>query len=188
VRERLNTQAKIAINERENSMKFVTYSIIGTLLCTLTIGGALSQTGGDSSLRSFLPRFEEGTNRFINGDNTLWKQNASRRDDVTIMGGWGAYEKGWAEVGPRYDWAAARFRESGAKVKVEYISSAVSGDLAYTVAIERSEALVTGQDKPAPMALRVTHVFRKEDGAWKLVHRHADPLTNKTAPSTVLQK
>jgi ketosteroid isomerase-like protein len=170
-------------------MKLVTYSIIGMLLCTLAIGGALSQTvAGDSSLRAFMPRFEEGINRFINGDPTLWKQNASRRGDVTIMGAWGAYEKGWAEVGPRYDWAAARFRESGARVKVEYISSAVSGDLAYTVAIERSEALVTGQDKPAPMALRVTHVYRKEDGAWKLVHRHADPLIDKTAPTTILQK
>jgi ketosteroid isomerase-like protein len=159
------------------------------LLCTLAIGGAVSQTGaGDSSLQSFLPRFEEGTSRFINGDPTLWKENASRRNDVTIMGGWGAYEKGWTEVGPRYDWAAARFRESGAKVSVEYISSAVGGDLAYTVAIERSEALVAGQDKPAPMALRVTHVFRKEDVAWKLVHRHADPLIDKTAPPAVLQK
>jgi ketosteroid isomerase-like protein len=170
-------------------MKLVTYSIIGMLFSTLAIGGALSQTGaGDSSLRSFLLRFEEGTGRFINGDNTLWKQNASRRDDVTIMGGWGGHAKGWDKVSPWYDWAAARFRESGAKVNVEYISSAVSGDLAYTVSIERSEALVAGQDKPAPMALRVTHVFRKEDGAWKLVHRHADPLIDKTAPATVLQK
>ncbi len=159
------------------------------LLSTLAIGGELSQTvAGDTSLRSFLPRFEEGTRRFINDDNTLWKQNASRRDDVTIMGGWGGHAKGWDKVGPWYDWAAARFKESGAAVKVEYISSAVSGDLAYTVAVERSEALVVGQDKPAPMALRVTHVFRKEDGAWKLVHRHADPLIDKTAPATVLQK
>jgi len=47
---------------------------------------------------------------------------------------------------------------------------------------------VTSQDKPTPMALRVTHVYRKEDGAWKLVHRHADPLINKMAPATVLQK
>jgi ketosteroid isomerase-like protein len=38
------------------------------------------------------------------------------------------------------------------------------------------------------MALRVTHIYRIEDGAWKLVHRHADPLINKTAPATVLQK
>jgi len=142
----------------------------------------------DRSLRAFLVQFEEGINRFINGDPTLWKQNASRRDDVTIMGAWGGCEKGWSEVGPRYDWAATRFRESGARVKVEYISSEVSGDLAYTVAIERSEVRLSDQDTPATMALRVTHVMRRENGVWKLVHRHADPITAKTAPATVLQK
>lgn len=173
-------------------MRFVTCSVIGILFSIIAIGAALSQSPSsvvkDSKLQAFLLRFEEGTRRFINGDNNLWKQNASHRDDATIMGGWGGHAKGWDKVGPWYDWAASRFKESGAKLKVEYISTAVSGDLAYTVAIERSEALVTGQDKPAPMALRVTHVFRQEDGVWKLVHRHADPLIEKTAPATVLQK
>jgi len=79
----------------------------------------------DSSLRAFLPRFEEATSRFINGDPARWKQNASRRGDATIVGAWGAYEQGWNEVGPRYDWAAARFKESGAEV--EYLSSGVGG-------------------------------------------------------------
>ncbi|HEY6403086.1 MAG TPA: nuclear transport factor 2 family protein [Blastocatellia bacterium] len=170
-------------------MKLVTYSFIGMALSILAVSAALSQTASsDSSLRSFLPQFEAGINGFINGDPTLWKKNASHRDDVTIMGGWGGLAKGWTKVDPWYDWAAARFRESGAKVSVEYISSEVSGNLAYTVAIERSEALVVGQDKPATMALRVTHVFRMEDGAWKLVHRHADPLVDKTAPAAVLQR
>jgi ketosteroid isomerase-like protein len=173
-------------------MKLVICSVIGILLSALVIGSALSQipagADGDSSLRSFLPRFEVGINNFINGDPTLWKENTSRRDDVTIMGGWGAYAKGWNDVGPWYDWAAARFKESGAKVKIEYISSGVSGDLAYTVSIERSEARVAGQSKPSPMVLRVSHLFRKEDGVWKLIHRHADPLIDKTAPAAVLQK
>lgn len=173
-------------------MKFVTCSVIGILLSILAIGSAPTQipaaASGDSSLRSFLAQFEEGISRFINGDPTLWKQNASRRDDATIMGAWGGYEKGWSEVGPRYDWAAARFRESSAKAKVEYLSSDVSGNLAYTVAIERSEVRLGDQDKPATMALRVTHILRKENGTWKLVHRHADPIFVKTAPATVLQK
>jgi ketosteroid isomerase-like protein len=170
-------------------MKLVTYSFIGMALSILAVSAALPQTSSsDSSLRSFLPQFEAGINGFINGDPTIWKKNASHRDDVTIMGGWGGMAKGWTKVDPWYDWAAARFKESGAKVRVEYISSEVSGNLAYTVAIERSEALVVGQDKPVTMALRVTHVFRREDGAWKLVHRHADPLIDKTAPDAVLQK
>ena len=142
----------------------------------------------DASLQEFLPRFEEGISRFINGDPDLWKQNASQRDDVTIMGGWGAYTKGWDKVGPWYDWAAARFHESGARLEVEYVSSGVSGDLAYTITLERSEVLLAGQEKLAAMTLRATHLFRRENGTWKLVHRHADPLVDKTAPATVLQK
>ena len=94
-----------------------------------TIPGAPPGIGraaaADPSLGAFLSRFEEATSRFINGDPTLLKQNASRRDDATIVGAWGAYERGWNEVGPRYDWAAARFKESGAEVEVEYLSSGV---------------------------------------------------------------
>jgi ketosteroid isomerase-like protein len=142
----------------------------------------------DKSFHQFLPQFEEGTTRFINGDPALWIEHVSQNDDATIMGGWGAYEQGWDEVGPRYDWAAARFMESGVKMEVEYLASGVSDELAYTVAIERSEALIVGQDQPAPLALRVTHLFRMEDGEWKLIHRHADPLMEKTAPDAVLQR
>jgi ketosteroid isomerase-like protein len=182
----------IKMESKALMLRITGIAIVSALLSIFALSCALSQVpsavAGDSSLQAFFPQFEEGTHRFINGNPNLWKQNASQGDDATIMGGWGAYEKGWKEVGRRYDWAAGRFRESGAKVKVEYLSSGVSGDLAYTVAIERSEVRLVDQDKPAPMALRVTHIFRKENGVWKLVHRHADPLINKTAPATVLQK
>jgi hypothetical protein len=105
-----------------------------------------------------------------------------------IMGAWGAYERGWNEVDRRYAWAAARFTPSGAQVEVEYLSSGVSGDLAYTVAIERSEVRLVDQDTPVRMALRVTHILRREHGEWTLMLRHADPLISKTAPDTVLAK
>ena len=190
-----NTSMKLQTIKMESKalmLRITGIAIVSALLSIFAPSCALSQVpsavAGDSSLQAFFPQFEEGTHRFINGNPNLWKQNASQGDDATIMGGWGAYEKGWKEVGRRYDWAAGRFRESGAKVKVEYLSSGVSGDLAYTVAIERSEVRLVDQDKPAPMALRVTHIFRKENGVWKLVHRHADPLIDKTAPATVLQK
>ena len=77
----------------------------------------------DSSFQSFLRRWEEAQSRFVTGDPTLWKQNASQSDDATILGGFGGYEKGWSEVGPRYDWASSQYKDSGAKLKVEYIST-----------------------------------------------------------------
>jgi ketosteroid isomerase-like protein len=142
----------------------------------------------DSSFDRFLCEFENGIRRFINGDGSVWKANASHGDDVTIMGAWGAHESGWASASTRYDWAAARFIESGAVPAFQYLASGVSGDLAYTVAIERSAALVAGEQAPASMPLRVTHIFRREDDTWKMIHRHADPLIDKTAPATVVKK
>lgn len=144
----------------------------------------------DSSFRVFLPEWEKAQSRFINGDPTLWKQHASRRDDVTILGGFGGYgEKGWHAVGARYDWASSQYKGGRATMKVEYLSVVVSGDLAFTVGIERQEgARVGDQQNPAQRALRATQIFRREDGAWKLLHRHADPLIEKQTPTATPKK
>ena len=136
----------------------------------------------------FLKGFEEATSGFLNGNAAPWKELASHGEDVTIMGAWGAAETGWTQANTRYDWAAARFHPSGARVHVQYLSSGESGDIAYTVAIERSIVQVAGEPRAAPMALRVTHLFRKEHGRWRMIHRHADPLMTKTAPAQPLQR
>ena len=138
-------------------------------------------TTADSNFKAFLTEWEKAQSRFINGDPTLWKQHASHRADVTILGGFGGYgEKGWDAVGARYDWASSQYKSRGATMKVEYLSVVVSGDLAFTVGVERQDgARVSGQQDPGRRALRATQVFRREDGAWKLMHRHADPLIEK---------
>jgi len=170
--------------------KQVTLSACALALSVFATASAASDRSivQDPTLRSFLASFEEGTQRFMNGDTALWIDNLSRRDDVAIMGAWGAQEKGWAEVRARYDWAGARFRDGQAKLTVEYLTSYQSGDLAFTTSIERAEVKVAGQEKAAPMALRVTHIFRREEGAWKLMLRHADPLVAKTSADSVLEK
>lgn len=173
-------------------MKLAFFSLILLLAGSIISGCIAPQANASSdaqtSFEAFLPTFEQGTNDFMNGDATLWLQNASHSDQASIMGGWGAYEQGWDEVGTRYEWAVQRFLPSDAKLEVDYIASKVSGDLAYTVAIERSTVLVVGQENPAPIALRVTHIFQREGSGWKLLHRHADPLMEKTAPDAVLEK
>lgn len=167
--------------------------LLGFFVCTL-FGHAQAQvshdTTVDSSFRTFLTEWEKAQSRFIKGDPTLWKQHASRRDDVTILGGFGGYgEKGWDKVGARYDWASSQYKGGGATVKVEYLSIVASGDLAFTVGIEWQEgARVGDQQQAGPRALRVTQIFRREDGDWKLMHRHADPLIEKQGPSATPKK
>jgi ketosteroid isomerase-like protein len=142
----------------------------------------------DQGFRTFLQDFEHATTRFINGDPGPWQALVSQRADVTLMGGWGIVARGWQDTSARYDWAARRFVESGAVLQVEYVSTVVSGDLACTVAIERSTPRLADAPAAAPMTLRVTHAFRREDGRWKLLHRHADPLIDTMAPASVLKR
>jgi ketosteroid isomerase-like protein len=93
-------------------------------------------------------------------------------DDVTLFGAWGTIEKGHEAVTSTMRWVGSRF--TGADdVDVENTVVASSGDLAYTVGFERSRVSVQG-GPPRDMAIRVTHIYRRMDGDWKLVHRHAD--------------
>jgi hypothetical protein len=69
-------------------------------------------------------------------------------------------------------WVGSRFTGASA-VDVEHTVIASSGDLAYTVGFERSHVSVDG-GPPRDMVIRVTHIYRRIGGDWKLIHRHAD--------------
>jgi ketosteroid isomerase-like protein len=56
------------------------------------------------------------------------------------------------------------------------------------VQIERPKAKVGGREEITPFTLRATMIFRPEDGEWKIVHRHADPITTPQAAESVLQE
>jgi len=143
-------------------------------------------TDAEASFQQALERMREATEEFINGNPDRWKALCSHADDATIVGGWGGHERGWAAVGARYDWAAARYR--GGELRVEVVAQGVSGDLGYTFHIEHQTARLVGVEAPVPVVLRVTHIYRREDGTWKLLHRHADPLTATQPVEAVAQR
>lgn len=122
--------------------------------------------------------------RVANGDTAAIKALYSRRDDATSFYGWGGYEKGWAAVEQRWGWAGGQFK--GGTVHHENVTTVVGSDLAYTTDIETFEARMAGMDRPARWSNRVTHIFRLEDGVWRLVHRHANRLEERYAPATRL--
>ena len=84
------------------------------------------------------------------------------------------------------DRAAANYRD-GEVVGFENVSSVVADDLAYIVEIESYRARVGGADEMTPVSVRVTSVFRRENGDWKLLHRHADPITAPRPAVSVIQ-
>ena len=72
--------------------------------------------------------------------------------------------------------AASSLLRDGEPTQFERISEYETPDLAY-IEIERTTVKIGGAEESSPVALRVTTIFRREDESWKVVHRHADPIT-----------
>jgi len=121
-----------------------------------------------------------------NGNPELYKRLYSRRDDVTVANPFGPPVRGWSEVSATLDRAAAIYQD-GEVVGFENVSTVTTPDLAYTVEVESYRARIGGAEEMARVAIRVTTTFRPEDGVWKVVHRHADPITAPRPPESVIQ-
>lgn len=140
----------------------------------------------DRALDQAIERTRAAVAEFVDGRPGAWKAHCSHAADATLFGGWGGYERGWTELGPRYDWAAARW--AGGSVTFEEIARHVSAELACTIHFERSRARLAGSAASVAVALRVTHLYRRERDGWRLLHRHADPLVAIQATESVIAR
>lgn len=122
----------------------------------------------------------------VSGDPGPYKALWSQRGDVTVLGGFGGYALGWDELSKNTDWAASRFGAKSFGIKM--LANGSSGDLAYAVWIEHGEVRVQGREDYLPIVVRVTHVFRREEGEWKIIHRHGDAVIDKTEATAILQR
>jgi ketosteroid isomerase-like protein len=123
------------------------------------------------TLAAALEQVDAALDAMRSGDPLPYIDCWAESDDVTLFGAWGPIEKGHERLVETFRWVGGRF-EGGSTV-TDYSVVFESGELAYTVGFERGEAVVDGSD-PFPMTIRVTHLYRRIDGVWRLVHRHAD--------------
>lgn len=128
----------------------------------------------DSDFRRFLARQAEAEKALVAGDVAprlaLWTRN----DPVSLLGAWGPNKVGWDAVSRTSHWVADRLGEgTNSDFRFDIDVAEAIGDMAYTVGFERFNSI--GADGTVePVTVRVTHVYRREDGEWKIVHRHGD--------------
>jgi ketosteroid isomerase-like protein len=117
-----------------------------------------------------LERYNRALGEFYNGNPEPVQRLWSHRDDVTLAPPFGPPTHGWEEVAASMERGASQFRD-GENVGFEIVESYVTPELAHVLRVERAKAKVGGSEEVAPMALRVTMVFRPEGGTWKVMHR-----------------
>jgi ketosteroid isomerase-like protein len=116
----------------------------------------------DDFLTLTLTRQVEAEQAPINGDPTQRLAMTSTQDPVTIFGAKVPLRRGWDEVSETLRWLAARWSDS-TDYRFDLVAAGVSGDLAYLVGFEHIANSVVGIPVE-PYTLRVTHIFRREDG------------------------
>jgi ketosteroid isomerase-like protein len=129
-------------------------------------------SGRDEFLNWVGSRLKDAEVAIHNGDAgprfAIWSSN----DPVTVLGAWMS-GSGHQEVSDIFRQLEAAFSDC-TSYSHDIVAADVHGDLAYTVGYEHTSASVNGE--PRQYSLRVTQVYRREDGEWKVAHRHADSL------------
>lgn len=141
----------------------------------------------ESDLVQAIEQDHQALNALVTGDPGPKKRMFSQRDDVTLANPLGPPVRGWSEIENTLERVASSIRD-GEPHRFERISEYATPDLACVLEIERTRAKLGGSDQMAAFSLRVSTVWRREDGQWRIVLRHADPITTPRPIESVLEQ
>jgi ketosteroid isomerase-like protein len=126
----------------------------------------------DDLLTTFLPRLVNAERALRDGDPSTRPVIWSHVPPVTFFGA-AVSRSGWDQIAPAFEALAGQFSDCRS-FEYEVIAAGASGKLAYLVGYEHTTTGVAGAE-PHSYSLRVTTILRREEGEWKVVHRHGDP-------------
>jgi ketosteroid isomerase-like protein len=166
------------------------------LLCALLLSpdasSLLAQTPAGAQTRPLPAALEvtikeshEALRRILNGDPSGYAALFADSEDITLGNPFGPFGKGRAAVMAALANAAKKYTDGSVR-RVERVAVYGGGNQFVLVEIEHDRARLGASPDLADFAARVTSVYEKIGGQWKLVHRHADPITSARPAESVL--
>jgi ketosteroid isomerase-like protein len=143
--------------------------------------------GVTDSFDDILKQYHAALDEFVRGDPRPLTDLFSTRSDVTLGNPFGPFARGFEQAKETMARAAANYRD-GEATGFDAIAQSVASDLAYTVEVENFRTKVAGGEELVQIVLRVTTIYRLEDGVWRVVHRHADPITTARPVESAIQR
>lgn len=122
----------------------------------------------------FMQRCHAALKEHTGGNPRPFLELWSRAKDVSLMGGVGGYQVGIDSVGELLTAAAGTLNYE--TWNAETLVASFGDELGFTVELEHLTRQIDGETDE--MSLRATSVYRREHGAWRVIHRHGDSLMN----------
>jgi uncharacterized protein (TIGR02246 family) len=151
--------------------------LLGALVFASLILPAASQqkagemTADEKVVHQAVEQWFVALNAMFAGDPQPFAELYSHADDVTYMGAEGTYRIGWEATYD--DWKAQAAKSLGGEVHGEEVHVVVEGTMATATHFTKG-TVKTADGKTIDQGVRETSVFRKEDGAWKMIGHQAD--------------
>ena len=141
-----------------------------------------STTSDSGAIADIAALLDAATGRILGGDGGGWKDLVSGQEDVTLLGAYGGHATGRAEVVTRFDYVAGTYAGAAGTTWRENVACWVGEDWACLVDIEHHRANLDGSPEPVDFTYRATHLLRREQGEWRVMLRHADPIAHCKGP------
>ncbi len=141
----------------------------------------------DSGLEEVVEQYHRGLDVFMRGNAEDVLALYSHRENVTLANPFGPIAHGQDKVAETARFASSHMRDGKAR-GFERVATHVTPDFAYIIEVERLSTKLDGGKDVSPFSLRVTTIFLPEHGTWKIVHRHADPITSVRSWDSVVEK
>ena len=154
------------------SIVMATAALALVFAATVSARDADSAPSNESTVQEATAGFYAALNAMLTGDVDPMKEVWSHAEDVTFMGPDGSVNVGWNEVLANLE--VQTKMKLGGEIRHEQIMVTVGQDLAVMQCREVGENVIDG--KPIAVSLRATNVFRKENGAWKMIGHQTDNL------------
>jgi ketosteroid isomerase-like protein len=125
----------------------------------------------DEEIRHASEQFYAAINRAINGAPGSMMEVWSHGSDVTTLHPLGGRETGWEEVRASWEQVAQGFSDGQVSIE-DLVVVPLADDVAYTLGTEHGQASLG--DERVGIDWRVTNIYRRDEGEWKVVHHHTD--------------
>jgi ketosteroid isomerase-like protein len=135
---------------------------------------ARASNDSEKSVRQAVAQFYSALNALFTGNLAPMTEVWSHADDITYLGPDGSFEVGWPQI--LENWKRQAAMKLGGRVEPAHMRITVGQELAVVENLERG-LNTNAVGKNQIVLIRATSVFRKEQGQWKMIGHHTDPLS-----------